>query len=49
MPEPTLEFDSSRSTKELGLVYRSADETLADHFQQMIDDGLTHKPIGASR
>jgi len=44
-----LEFDSSRSTNELGLVYRSADETLADHFQQMIDDGLTHKPLGGSR
>jgi nucleoside-diphosphate-sugar epimerase len=40
-----LEFDSSRSTEELGLVYRPAEETLADHFQQMIDDGLTHKPI----
>jgi nucleoside-diphosphate-sugar epimerase len=44
-----LEFDSSRSTKELGLEYRSADETLADHFQQMIDDGLTHKPLGGAR
>ena len=40
-----LEFDSSRSTNELGLAYRTADETLHDHFQQMIDDGLTHKPI----
>jgi nucleoside-diphosphate-sugar epimerase len=40
-----LEFDSSRSTEELELTYRSADETLADHFQQMIDDGLTHKPL----
>jgi hypothetical protein len=44
-----LEFDSSRSTNELGLVYRPADETLADHFQQMIDDGLTHKPLGGTR
>jgi nucleoside-diphosphate-sugar epimerase len=44
-----LEFDSSRSTAELGLVYRPADETLADHFQQMIDDGLTHRPLGGAR
>lgn len=44
-----LEFDSSRSIAELGLEYRSADETLRDHFQQMIDDGLTHKPFGGSR
>lgn len=44
-----LEFESSRSTSELGLEYRSADETLRDHFQQMIDDGLTHKPFGGSR
>ena len=41
-----LEFDNSRSTNELGLVYRPAEDTIADHFQQMIDDGLTHKPLG---
>lgn len=40
-----LEFDNSRSRTELGLTYRSVDDTLGDHFQQMIDDGLVHKPL----
>jgi hypothetical protein len=39
-----LEFDNSRSVAELGIVYRPAEDTLAEHFQQMIDDGITHKP-----
>lgn len=39
-----LAFDNTRSTQGLGLTYRSADETLTDHFQQMIDDGVAHKP-----
>ncbi len=39
-----LEFDNTRSVAELGLTYRPAEETIADHFQQMIDDGLVHKP-----
>jgi nucleoside-diphosphate-sugar epimerase len=43
-----LEFDNSRSIAELGLVYRAPADTIADHFQQMIDDGLTHKPLGLS-
>ncbi len=41
-----LAFDNSRSIAELGLAYRPAEETLGDHFQQMIDDGLTHRPLG---
>lgn len=41
-----LEFDSSRSRDELGLDYRPAADTVGDHFQQMIDDGLVHKPLG---
>lgn len=41
-----LEFDNSRSVAELGLVYRPAEDTLGDHFQQMIDDGLVHAPLG---
>jgi nucleoside-diphosphate-sugar epimerase len=41
-----LEFDNSRSISELGLDYRDAADTIADHFQQMIDDGLVHKPLG---
>lgn len=40
-----LAFDNSRSIAELGLAYRAAEDTIADHFQQMIDDGLTHKPV----
>lgn len=43
-----LAFDNSRSIAELGLVYRPAEDTIADHFQQMIDDGLTHKPLKMS-
>ncbi|MEZ0577999.1 SDR family oxidoreductase [Nocardioides sp. MH1] len=41
-----LEFDNSRSIDELGLTYRKPSDTIADQFQQMIDDGLVHKPIG---
>lgn len=44
-----LAFDNSRSIAELGLVYRPAEETLAEHFQQMIDDGIAHQPIGRGR
>lgn len=40
-----LAFDNARSIAELGLSYRPAEDTLRDHFQQMIDDGLTHKPL----
>ena len=35
-----LEFDNSRSRDELGLVYRDPAETITEHFQQMIDDGI---------
>ncbi|MEO6470261.1 MAG: NAD-dependent epimerase/dehydratase family protein [Aeromicrobium sp.] len=41
-----LEFDNSRSVAELGLVYRPAQDTIGEHFQQMIDDGLVHAPLG---
>ncbi|HUP99745.1 MAG TPA: aldehyde reductase [Aeromicrobium sp.] len=44
-----LDFDNSRSTAELGLAYRPVEDTLADHFQQMIDDGLVHKPLGLTK
>jgi len=33
-------FDSSRTTKELGIEFRPAEESVVEHFQQMIDDGL---------
>lgn len=36
-----LEFDNTRSREELGLVYHDPEKTIADHFQQMIDDGIS--------
>lgn len=36
-----LAFDSSRTTRELGVAFRPAAESVTAHFQQMIDDGLT--------
>ena len=41
-----LKFDNSRSREELGLTYRDPADTVVEQFQQMIDDGLVHKPIG---
>jgi nucleoside-diphosphate-sugar epimerase len=38
-----LAFDSSRSRAELGLRYRPLDDTIADHFQQMLDDGVVKR------
>lgn len=38
-----LRFDSSRSRQELGLKYRALDDTIAEHFQQMIDDGVVKR------
>ena len=35
-----LEFDNTRSREELGLVYRDPADTITEHFQQMIDDGI---------
>ncbi len=35
-----LKLDNSRSKRELGLKYRPIETTLAEHFQQLIDDGL---------
>ncbi|MES2949647.1 MAG: NAD-dependent epimerase/dehydratase family protein [Pseudomonadota bacterium] len=40
-----LRFNNQRSQKELGLRYRSADETLNDQIQQLLRDGLlAHSP-----
>ncbi len=36
-----IAFDSSRTTRELGVAFRPAAESVEAHFQQMIDDGLT--------
>ncbi len=35
-----IAFDASRSQNELGLTYRPVADTITDHFQQMLDDGL---------
>jgi len=37
-----VRFDNSRSRK-LGIEYRTPEETLAEHFQQIVDDGLLRK------
>lgn len=38
-----IAFDTSRSRKELGLNYRDIRQSLVEHFQQLIDDGLVKK------
>ena len=35
-----VNFDNTRSKKQLGITYRPAETTLIEHFQQMVDDGL---------
>jgi nucleoside-diphosphate-sugar epimerase len=35
-----IKFDTSRSRTELGIAYRPVDQTIRDHFQQLLDDGL---------
>ena len=42
-----LAFDNSRSRNELGLAYRPAEQTVTDHFQQMLDDGLVRRMPGS--
>ncbi len=37
----SLKFDNTRARKELGAEFRPPEETLVEHFQQMIDDGIT--------
>lgn len=39
----SLKFDNSRSKSELGLQYRPLDDTIAEHFQQMLDDGVVKR------
>ncbi|OBJ50935.1 diaminohydroxyphosphoribosylaminopyrimidine deaminase [Mycobacterium sp. 1423905.2] len=43
-----LAFDNTRSRTELGLTYRPVEQTISDHFQQMLDDGLVHRVPGIS-
>ena len=38
-----LKFDNSYTRKDLGMGFRSVEETLTDHFQQMLDDGILRK------
>ncbi len=35
-----LRFDNSRTRSELGIEFRPFEQTVTEHFQQMIDDGL---------
>ena len=37
-----VRFDNRRS-KELGIQYRSVGETLKDHFEQVLEDGLVRR------
>ncbi len=39
-----LKFDSSHTEQALGLKFRPAEQTLVEHFQQMIDDGIVPPP-----
>lgn len=38
-----VRFDGSRVTRELGLSYRPVEQTLKEHFQQLLDDGVLKK------
>jgi len=35
-----VNFDNTRSIKQLGITYRPVETTLVDHFKQIVDDGL---------
>ncbi len=35
-----VRFDTSKSRKELGLSYRPLEQTVCDHFEQMLNDGI---------
>ena len=38
-----LKFDNSRSRTELGLTYHPVEQTVTEHFQQMLDDGVVRR------
>lgn len=38
-----LRFDNTRTVAELGITFRPGAESVTEHFQQMIDDGLVRK------
>ena len=39
-----LRFDNRRSQAALGMSYRPAEQSIADHFQQLLEDGLVSRP-----
>ena len=39
-----IKFDNSYSKKDLGLSYIPIEQTVKEHFQQILDDGLLEKP-----
>ena len=38
-----LKFDNSRSRTELGVTYHPVEQTVTEHFQQMLDDGVVRR------
>jgi dihydroflavonol-4-reductase len=38
-------FNSQRSVKDLGIQYRNIRESVCEHFQQLLDDGIVKKYI----
>lgn len=38
-----IAFDNGKSLRELGMVYRPLEETVCDHFQQVLDDKLLYR------
>ena len=42
-----LAFDNGRSRDELGLTYHPVEQTVTDHFQQMLDDGVVRRMPGS--
>lgn len=41
-----VKFDNSYSKKDLGMIYIPIDQTVKDHFQQILDDKLLNKSTG---
>ena len=41
-----LRFDNQYAKTDLGMTFRPVEETIVDHFQQLLDDGLVNPPRG---
>jgi hypothetical protein len=39
-----IRFDNSHSKGDLGLSYRPIEQTIEEHFQQILEDGLLGNP-----